>query len=67
MPTYLESLDGNQIYKADVFCERRDLVDGQVYPLNELGFSDWLRTAGSQHKSPQKKLKAIWYGPKEQP
>jgi hypothetical protein len=63
MPFYLESMDGSQSYKADFFCTKADLVDGQLYTLEELGFSDWLRTAGSQHKPPQKKLKANWYGP----
>lgn len=61
MPFYLESVDGSQSYKADMFCGKKDLVDGQIYTLDELGFLDWLRTAGNQHKPPQKKLKANWY------
>lgn len=64
MPMYLESLDGSQSYLAEIFFKKRDLVNGKVYSLEELGFLDWLCTAGSQHKSPQKKLKAHWYGPK---
>lgn len=64
MPFYLESLDGSQSYLADLFSSRRDLVDGNIYPLEELGFSDWLRT-GSHHRPPQRKLKAVWYGPKD--
>jgi hypothetical protein len=64
MPMYLESLDGSQSYRADMFCGKRELIDGQIYSLEELVFSDWLKTAGTQHKPPQKKLKANWYGPK---
>lgn len=65
MPMYLESLDGMQSYMADMFCRiASSLVDGHIYALEELGFQDWLRTAGNQHKPPQKKLKAVWYGPK---
>lgn len=65
MPFYLESLDGTQSYLASVFSSKVDLVDGQVYKLEELGFTDWLKTAGNQHKKPQNKLKANWYGKKE--
>jgi len=62
MPFYLESQDGSQSFAASLFCKKKDLVDGEMYSLEELGFSDWLRTAGSQHKPPPKKLKAVWYG-----
>ena len=65
MPMYLESLDGSQTYLADLYSRKCDLVDGQVYSPEQLGFVDWLKTAGAQHKPPQKTLKAIWYGPKE--
>ena len=58
---YLESMDGSQSYLADLFTERRDLVDCEVYSLEELGFNDWLRTAGNQHRPPHKKLKAVRY------
>lgn len=64
MPFYLESQDGSQSYRADLFCTKTDLVDGQLYSLDELDFSDWLKSAGSQHKPPQRKLVANWYGPK---
>lgn len=64
MPFYLESQDGSQSYRADMFCAKDDLVDGQLYTLEELGFSDWLKTADNQHKPPQRKLIANWYGPK---
>jgi len=56
---YLESQDGTQSYKADMFCNKKDLVNGQIYTLQELGFDDWLKTAD---KKPQNKLKAIVYG-----
>lgn len=58
---YLESQDGSQSYRADLFCSKTDLVDGQTYTLEELGFIDWLKTAGSQHKPPQRKLVAKSY------
>lgn len=58
---YLESLDGSQSYRADLFASKRDLEHGHIYSPQELGFSDWLRTSGSQHKPPQKKLRAIKY------
>ena len=61
MPFYLESQDGIQSYRADLFCSKKVLVDGELYSLEDLGFQDWLRTT-SQHKPPQKKLKAVWYG-----
>lgn len=61
MPMYLESLDDKQSYRADLFCSKKDLVDGKIYSLEELGFDDWLRTAGNQHKPPQKKLIARLY------
>ncbi len=61
MPFYLESQDGSQSYRADMFCNRKDLVDGQPYSLDELEFCDWLKTT-SQHKPPQKKLVAKLYG-----
>lgn len=64
MPFYLESLDGSQSYRADLFSAKTDLEDGKIYTLDECGFGDWLRTAGNQYKPPQKKLKANWYGPK---
>lgn len=60
MPFYLESQDGSQSYLATLFCKKRDLVDGQLYSLDELQFSDWLKTT-SQHKPPQKKLIARLY------
>lgn len=66
MPFYLESQDGSQSYRADLFCKKNDLKDGQIYSLEELGFSDWLKTAGNQHKPPQKKLVAKWYGLKSE-
>ena len=62
MPFYLESQDGTQSYRADLFATKKDLEDGKLYPLEELGFADWLRTAGKQRKPPQKKLMARWYG-----
>ena len=61
MPFYLESLDGTQNYKADVFCNREDLIEGKIYDLTELGFSEWFTTGG---KKAQKKLKTVWYGSK---
>lgn len=63
MPFYLESQDGSQSYKADMFCSKKDLLNGLLYSLDDLGFQDWLRTY-SQHRPPQKKLLAKWYGPK---
>lgn len=63
MPFYLESQDGSQSYDAAVFCQKRDLIDGQLYSPEELGFNDWLVTS-SQHRPPQKKLRAVWYGPR---
>lgn len=63
MAFYLESQDGSQSYLAGLFSDKSDLIDGRLYTLEELGFSDWLRTT-SQHKPPQKKLVAKWYGPK---
>jgi hypothetical protein len=65
MPMYLESLDNTQSYLADLFVSKdifEKLEDGKIYNTNELKFDDWLITAGKQHKSPQKKLKAVWYG-----
>ena len=64
MPFYLESQDATQSYRAYLFCSKKDLVDGELYSLEELGFQDWLRTAGNQYKPPQKKLKSNWYGVK---
>lgn len=64
MPFYLESQDGSQSYKADFFCTKKNLIDGQIYTLEELGFSCDIKTAGSKHKPPQKKLIAKWYGEK---
>lgn len=64
MPFYLESQDGSQSYRADLFCNKIDLADGQLYALEDLGFSDWLKTAASQHKPPQRKLVAKWSGPR---
>lgn len=75
MPFYLESLDGSQSYCAATFCSHHKLLeDGRIYELkellpnvycmgkdNELGFYDWLETTG---KPPARKLKAVWYGPK---
>lgn len=61
MHFYLESLDGTQSYRADLFCTRTDLEDGKIYTLEELGFNDWLKTH-NQHKKPQSKLKAVAYG-----
>lgn len=63
MGFYLESQDGSQSYLAKLFCKKKDLVHGQLYTLEELDFSDWLRIS-TQHKPPQKKLVANWYGPK---
>jgi len=63
MPFYLESLDGSQSYLASMFSRKSDLDDGRIYDLDELDFTDWLKTAGGQHKAPQKKLRARWYGP----
>ncbi|TXG78398.1 hypothetical protein E6Q11_01120 [Candidatus Dojkabacteria bacterium] len=60
MAFYLESLDGNQSYRADLFTARRDLIHGEVYSIDDLEFQDWLRTS-SQHKSPPKKLRAVNY------
>lgn len=58
---YLESLDGHQSYRADLFCKDWKLLEnGKIYNTEELGMYDWLR-ASSLHKSPQKKLKAIFY------
>jgi hypothetical protein len=59
---YLESQDGSQSYLAAMFAEKTDLVNGQLYTLEELGFSDWLR-ASTPHKPPHKKLIANWYEP----
>lgn len=62
MPMYLESLDGNQSYRTDVFClDYKSLENGKVYSLGDVGFLDWLRTCSS-HKPPAKKLRAVWYG-----
>jgi hypothetical protein len=61
MPFYLESDDGKQSYLAELFCKKVGLEDGKLYTLEELGFVDWLKTS-NQHKPPQKKLRANWYG-----
>lgn len=55
----LESLDGSQSYLAELFSAKKDLEDGKIYDLAELGFDDWLVTCKSQHKPPQKKLRAV--------
>lgn len=62
MPFYLESQDGSQSYLASVFCNKKNLVNSQIYTLEDLGFFEWLKTAGSQHKPPHRKLVANWYG-----
>lgn len=61
MHFYLESQDGSQSYREDLFCQKKDLIDGNLYTTDELGFNDWLRTS-KQHKPPQKKLIARLYG-----
>lgn len=63
MPTYLESLDGSQSYLAEIFCDASKLEEGKTYDTKEIGFVDWLKTT-AHSKSPQKKLKANWYGPR---
>lgn len=61
MTKYLESDDGEQSYLASAFSTRKDLVEGELYDLQELQFTDWVRTAGSQHKPPRKKLRVVNY------